>query len=252
MSKRTKSIYLVVQGRQPGVYTQWEGSQGAKAQVSGVHGAIYKGFYTSEEACNWLKSQSHQSLPPALMQWLVEQESVGTDNALDSLVKNHLHNRGTVIFTDGSTLGNPGPGGYAAVILTSQTRRELSGGFRLTTNNRMELMACIAALESLQPRAQVLLITDSAYVYRPTVEGWLMRWANTNWKRRDGKTIENVDLWQRLFRLCQTFRVEFHWIKGHNATVENERCDRLALNAAHHPGLPEDPGYQMFPLSSKK
>jgi len=252
MSKRTKSIYLVLKGQQPGIYTQWEGPQGAKAQVEGVRGAIYKGFYTAKEACNWLKSQTHQPLPPTLQQWLVEQESTGTDNDMDSLVKNHLHNHGIVIFTDGSSLGNPGPGGYAAVILTSQTRRELSGGFRFTTNNRMELMACIAALESLQPPAQVLVITDSAYVYRPTTEGWLLRWANTNWKRRDGTTIENVDLWQRLYRLCQIFRVEFHWIKGHNATVENERCDRLALNAAHLPSLPEDPGYRFFQSNSTK
>lgn len=252
MSKRNKSIYLVLKGHQPGVYTHWQGRQGAKAQVEGFQGATYKGFYTSEEACNWLKSQSQQPLPPTLQQWLVEQERAGTDNALDSLVKNHLQNRGIVIFSDGSTLGNPGPGGYAAVILTGKTRREISSGFRFTTNNRMELMACIAALESLQPPAKVLVITDSAYVYRPIAEGWLQRWANTNWLRRDGKMIENVDLWQRLYRLCQTFRVQCHWIKGHNDTVENERCDRLALIAAQNPTLPEDPGYQMPEANNKK
>lgn len=248
MSNRKKSIYIVLRGRQPGVYPHWEGSEGAKIQVEGFAKAVYKGFYTTEEAYNWLKSQPKVLLSPPLAKWLAEQEKPlenhsSNSKPLRSLIEDHLRAGGTVIFTDGSTLGNPGPGGYAAVILHDQNRREISGGFRFTTNNRMELYACIAALESLQPPAQVLLITDSAYVYRAVTEGWLQRWAKNGWRRKDGQTIENPDLWQRLFDLMQVFSTEFLWIKGHNATTENEVCDRLAKLAAQSAGLPPDKGY---------
>lgn len=248
MNSRKKTIYIVLKGHQPGVYLQWEGSEGAKIQVEGFGNAVYKGFYTTEEACNWLKSQAKEPLPPPLKKWLTEQEGKAANQSSKSLkflTENHLKAGGTVIFTDGATLGNPGRGGYAAVILQNQSRRELSGGFRLTTNNRMELYACIAALESIQPPQKVFLITDSAYVYRPMRQGWLQRWAENGWKRRGGRMVENRDLWQRLHRLCQHFTIEVYWIKGHNATLENERCDRLANRAAQKPDLPEDQGYQM-------
>lgn len=245
MSSRRKSIYLILKGHQPGVYQQWEGLEGAKIQVEGFANAAYKGFYTTEEAYNWLKSQAKEPLPSSLQKWLAEQEKVSENHSSKSLVKNHLQAGGTVIFTDGSSLGNPGPGGYAAVILYNQNRREISGGFRLTTNNRMELYACIAALESIHPPARVLLITDSAYVYQAVTQGWLQRWAMNGWKRRDGKAVENLDLWQRLYHLCQIVTVEFYWIKGHNATKENEHCDRLANTVARKPDLPEDQGYRL-------
>ncbi|PWH17664.1 MAG: ribonuclease HI [Anaerolineae bacterium] len=245
MSKRNKSIYIVVKGRQPGVYTQWEGPQGARAQVEGYPGAIFKGFYTTEEAYNWLNAQPHHILAPTLKEWSAKQGTAGTNDTLDSLLENHLSKGGIVIFTDGSALGNPGPGGYGAVVLKNQSRQEISGGFRYTTNNRMELTACIAALESLHPPAEVLLITDSAYVCRAITEGWLQRWTNNFWRRHDGKPVENVDLWQRLDHLCRRFQVQFYWIKGHNATVENEVCDRLARSAALQPDLPEDAGFQV-------
>lgn len=248
MPSRKKSLYVVLKGHQPGVYQQWEGPEGAKIQVEGFVHAVYKGFYTAEEAYNWLKSQAKEPLPPPLMKWLIEQEGEASNpssKSLKSLTETHLQAGGTVIFTDGATLGNPGWGGYAAVILQNQSRREISGGFRLTTNNRMELYACIAALESIQPPQKVLLITDSAYVYRPMRQGWLQRWAENGWKRRNRKEVENQDLWQRLYRLCQHLEVEVYWIKGHNATLENERCDRLANQAAQKLNLPEDQGYQM-------
>ncbi|MFN3309970.1 MAG: ribonuclease HI [Anaerolineales bacterium] len=248
MPSRRKSLYVVLKGHQPGVYPQWEGSEGAKIQVEGFGNAVYKGFYTAEEASNWLKSQAKEPLPPPLMKWLIEQERKAANHSsksLKSLTETHLQAGGTVIFTDGATLGNPGRGGYAAAILQNENRREISGGFRLTTNNRMELYACIAALESIQPPQKVLLITDSAYIYRATMQGWLQRWAENGWKQRRGRAVENRDLWQRLHRLCQCFTVEVYWIKGHNATLENERCDWLANRAAQKPNLPEDQGYQM-------
>ncbi|GAB4469554.1 MAG: ribonuclease HI [Anaerolineales bacterium] len=247
MSKRKKSIYLVLKGRQTGVYQEWDGTQGAKAQVEGYAGAIFKSFYTSEEATNWLKSQSVTPLPPALRKWLDDQEKAPHNSAsksLQSIVENHLQGGGIVIFTDGSTLGNPGPGGYAAVILKNQHRQEIRGGFRLTTNNRMELYACIAALETIIAPSNVLIITDSAYVYRATSQGWLQRWIQNGWRRGDGKTVENQDLWQKLHHLHQKHTVKYYWIKGHNATVENERCDRLAVTSAQAPNLPPDPGYR--------
>lgn len=255
MSNRKKSIYIVLRSRQPGIYTQWDGPEGARIQVDGFSGAIYKGFYTSEEAINWLKPHLNQSLPAPLQKWLAEQEKA-LNNAeapsLESRIENHLLKGGTVIFTDGSALGNPGPGGYAAVIYQKdRARREISGGFRFTTNNRMELYACIAALESLTPPEQVILITDSEYVSRATTEGWLQRWANNGWKRHDRKAVENQDLWQRLYHLCQMLSVEFLWIKGHNATIENERCDRLANSVAQQPNLPEDLGYRRYHPISK-
>ncbi|MCS7248214.1 MAG: ribonuclease HI [Anaerolineales bacterium] len=246
MGKRQKLLYLVLRGRKPGVYLAWEGLEGAKLQVDGFANALYRGFYTTEEAVHWLKAQTERPLPESLQEWLAKQEEAlasSSSPSLRSKIENHLRSGGTVIFTDGCALGNPGPGGYAAVILRDSAREELSGGFRSTTNNRMELYACIAALEHLQPPAQVLLITDSAYVFRATTEGWLQNWATNGWKRRDGKTIQNLDLWQRFHRLCQVFSVEFHWIKGHNATAENERCDHLALSSAQQSELPEDPGY---------
>jgi ribonuclease HI len=109
----------------------------------------------------------------------------------------------------------------------------------------MELYACIAALETLQTPTNVYLITDSTYVYRAVHQGWLQRWAQNGWKRRDGKAIENRDLWQRLNDLHQQHRVVYTWIKGHNATLENERCDHLAASSAKAPNLPEDPGYRV-------
>ncbi len=243
MSKHNKSIYIVIKGHQPGVYTQWDGSDGANAQVEGFAGAVYRGFYNREEAANWLKSQPSHLLTPPLQRWLKEQSNQNADTLKDR-VQDILQKGGIVIFIDGSSLGNPGRGGYGALIIDNQGQREISGGFRRTTNNRMELYACIAALESLRHPSAVLVITDSAYLYRATSEGWLNRWARSGWKGRDGKLVENIDLWQRLFRLCQTLPIEFYWIKGHNSTIENERCDRLATSAAQQPHLPEDTGYQ--------
>ena len=148
------------------------------------------------------------------------------------------------IYTDGACLGNPGPGGYGVVLLYGQRRKELSGGFRLTTNNRMEIMAAIEGLEALEKPCSVSLYSDSQYVVNAMSKGWAKRWKANGWMRRPGggKAL-NPDLWERMLELCDKHEVTFHWIRGHAGDEENHRCDRLAVGAAKMRGLPPDPGY---------
>ncbi|HEU0021943.1 MAG TPA: ribonuclease HI [Dehalococcoidia bacterium] len=148
------------------------------------------------------------------------------------------------IYTDGSCLNNPGPGGYGAVLLFDPHRREVSGGFRLTTNNRMEMMAVIAALEALKEPCNVILYSDSQYVVNAIIKGWARRWQANDWRRNKKERAVNPDLWERLIKVSQRHEVDFRWLRGHSGIVENERCDRLALAAATRSGLPEDLGYQ--------
>lgn len=148
------------------------------------------------------------------------------------------------IYTDGACLGNPGPGGYGAVLLYGPHRQEISGGFRLTTNNRMEIMAVIAALEALKEPCRVTLYSDSQYVVNAMAQGWARRWKTNGWKRNQREEAVNPDLWERLLDLCDQHQVEFRWLRGHSGIAENERCDQLAVNAAKQPGLLEDTGYK--------
>lgn len=147
------------------------------------------------------------------------------------------------IYTDGACLGNPGPGGYGAVLLYSSQRKELSGGFKLTTNNRMEITAALVALESLGEPCQVTLYSDSQYLVNAMSKGWAQRWQANGWKRNKREDAVNPDLWERMLELCRRHTVEFRWVRGHSGAKENERCDRLAVAAARDPGLPDDPGY---------
>ena len=148
------------------------------------------------------------------------------------------------IYTDGACLGNPGPGGYGVVLLYGPHRREISGGFRLTTNNRMEIMAVIAALEALKEPCRVTLYSDSQYVVNAMSQGWARRWRDNGWKRNKREEAVNPDLWERLLDLGDQHQVEFRWLRGHSGSVENERCDQLAVNAARQPDLPEDIEYK--------
>jgi ribonuclease HI len=150
----------------------------------------------------------------------------------------------TVIFTDGASTGNPGPGGYGAILMTGDSRKELSGGFRCTTNNRMELMGVITALQSLAHRSQVVLFTDSRYVVNSVQLGWAKRWRARGWMRDGVNRAENADLWAQLLDLLEQHTVEFRWVKGHANHPENERCDQLAVQAAKQKGLPVDAGFQ--------
>ena len=151
--------------------------------------------------------------------------------------------RTVTIFTDGACLGNPGPGGYGAVLAFGDGKRELSGGFRLTTNNRMELLAVIEALSSLDAPCQVSLTTDSRYVHDAIEKRWLASWQKKGWVNAEKKPVKNQDLWRRLIPLLATHKVKFSWVRGHTGNPDNERCDVLAKSAANRSGLPADTGY---------
>jgi len=143
------------------------------------------------------------------------------------------------MYTDGSSMGNPGPGGYGVVLMAGRHRKELSQGYRLTTNNRMELMAVIVGLEALKiPQSTVTIFTDSQYVVNAVEKKWLLGWEKKNFA---GK--KNADLWQRFLKTYRLHTVSFNWIKGHAGNRENERCDRLAVAAAQSAQLLDDTGY---------
>ncbi|MGE4292094.1 MAG: ribonuclease HI [Desulfovibrio sp.] len=144
------------------------------------------------------------------------------------------------IYTDGSCLGNPGPGGWAAVLTWGEQRRELSGGYRKTTNNRMELRAVIEALSTLKKPCAVTLYTDSQYVRNALTKGWLDGWIKNGWKTSAKKPVKNQDLWQALMPLVKEHDVDFRWVRGHAGNPENERCDVLARTQAGMTGQPED------------
>ncbi len=148
------------------------------------------------------------------------------------------------IYTDGACLGNPGPGGYGAVLLYGSQRKELSGGFKLTTNNRMEITAALVALEALRKPCRVTLYSDSQYLVNAMSKGWAQRWQANGWKRNKREVAVNPDLWERMLELCQHHTVDFQWVRGHSGTKENEECDRLAVAAARDSGLPDDAGYR--------
>ena len=148
-----------------------------------------------------------------------------------------------IIYTDGACTGNPGAGGYGAVIIDGDRRKELSGGYKLTTNNRMEMMGAIAALKSLKPNSRVKLYSDSKYIVDAVVKGWAKKWQSNGWRRNTKEMAKNPDLWQELLDLCQIHDVEFKWVRGHAGIPENERCDRLAVAAAQQRNLPVDVGY---------
>ena len=135
-----------------------------------------------------------------------------------------------VIYTDGACSGNPGPGGWGSVLMYRGHRRELSGGEKETTNNRMEMMAVIAALDSLKRACRIVLYTDSTYVMKGMTE-WLEGWKARNWKTAAKKPVKNVDLWERLDAAVARHHVEWKWVKGHSGVPENERADELARTA---------------------
>lgn len=146
------------------------------------------------------------------------------------------------IYTDGSCLGNPGPGGYGVVLKYRGHQKELAGGFAMTTNNRMELMAAIAALECLKEPCEIDLSTDSQYV-RQGIMQWLQNWKRNNWRTSNKEPVKNKDLWQRLDAACQPHQIRWHWVKGHAGHVENERCDVLAREAASNNPTAVDSGF---------
>ena len=153
-------------------------------------------------------------------------------------------NKRVTIYTDGACIGNPGPGGYGAVLLHDGVRRELSGGFRLTTNNRMEILAAIAGLEALKEACAVTLYSDSRYVVDAMEKGWAERWRANGWRRNKKERAVNPDLWERLLDLTAKHSVAFKWVRGHTGNRENERADRLAFGAAKGQRLAVDQVYE--------
>ncbi|MCL2616834.1 MAG: ribonuclease HI [Defluviitaleaceae bacterium] len=135
------------------------------------------------------------------------------------------------IYTDGACSGNPGPGGYGAVLMYKGTRRELSGAYALTTNNRMEILAAIKALQALSEPCDVSLYSDSRYLVDAVEKGWAKKWRANNWMRNKTDRAVNVDLWQDLLLLLEYHRVKLIWVKGHASNPENERCDYLATSS---------------------
>ncbi len=161
------------------------------------------------------------------------------------MAKDTMINLPTIyLYTDGACSGNPGPGGYGIVLKCGNLRKEMSGGFALTTNNRMELLAVILGLEQIKwENAIVEVWSDSSYVVKAVTEGWVF-----GWERKDWKKVKNPDLWRRFLAIYRKHRVTFHWLKGHAGHPENERCDALAVDAgqgaiSRGETLPEDEGF---------
>lgn len=136
------------------------------------------------------------------------------------------------IYTDGSSRGNPGPGGYGTLVVYGNHQRELAQGFRITTNNRMEILAAIAGLEVLKEPCRVTVYSDSRYLVDSQSKGWVSTWEKNQWRKKDKSAVKNVDLWQRLAAAAHGHQIVWQWVKGHDGHAFNERCDALATEAA--------------------
>jgi ribonuclease HI len=149
-----------------------------------------------------------------------------------------------VIFTDGACRGNPGPGGYGAILIYQNHRKEFSGGFRWTTNNRMELMSLIVALQALKQPCALTIHTDSKYLMNAFAKNWISKWKQNGWKTTTKEPVQNQDLWQTLHNLLQPHHFTFQWVKGHADNPENNRCDELAVEASRKSALAADTEYE--------
>ena len=237
-----KKFYAVAVGRSCGIFTDWPT---AESQVKGFAAAKYKSFPTEAEAKAWLDdpiytrkesgkktSGKHEKQPTTLLD--ADPEKI-------------------VVYTDGGSINNPGPGGYGVVIVKDGKSQEMSGGFRLTTNNRMEMTAAIVALSALQGcTKQIDLFSDSSYLVNGINKGWARKWRSKGWKKADGQPVLNIDLWQELLTLLDSVNVNFNWVKGHAGNEGNERCDRLAVSSARQPELPVDAEYEKMLVKAEK
>ncbi len=187
-----------------------------------------------------------KTFPPETLTTLPEEilvllkESLPGQRSLSDEITELLASEAVLIFTDGSADALTGVGGYGVVLRFQNHTKELSGGFRGTTNNRMEIMACIAGLRALKKKSSVVIFSDSQYLVKGMAQGRAQKWQAREWKRKDGEVVDNVDLWAELLSLCEQHQVEFRWLRGHSGRAENERCDRLARQAAGRSNLPLD------------
>lgn len=240
MEKKKKKFYAVAKGRNTGIFSAWFGASGTEEQIRGYPGARYKGFFTIEEAREWLQEMESGT---AQKQTARKRPARAAEPSAPSGAE-RLKAGNVVIYTDGGCSYNPGPGGYGTVILNGTTRKELSGGFRLTTNNRMELLAGIEGLQALKSKATVTLFSDSRYVVNGITKGWAKKWRANGWMRTKTDAAENYDLWGRFLDLCDKHSIEFVWVKGHAGNKENERCDQLATGSSAGNDLPHDDNYE--------
>lgn len=223
MAGSAKKYYAVARGRATGIFSTWFGPGNAEEQVRGYAGARFKGFPSIDEARAWLKLHSG---PNALKQPTRKKDTNSKPKQAAPAISTDQAD--VIIYTDGGCSCNPGPGGYGAVILEKGKRRELSGAFKHTTNNRMELLACIMALKEIRPDASVIVHSDSQYVVNGIAKGWAEKWRKNGWMRNKNDAAENYDLWQQLLDACEPLDAHFVWVKGHAGNEENERCDELA------------------------
>ena len=226
-----KKVYAVAKGRKPGIYNNWPAAQ---SQIEGFPGAVFKGFSTIKEAEEWMKNPGFSTSASGSKSIKLNEPVITAPKAGE-----------VTIYTDGGSSGNPGPGGYGIVQVYGEERKEMSGGFRLTTNNRMELMGVIAALRNLEHKnVPVSVFTDSSYVVNGITKGWAKSWRKNNWIKSDKKPAVNPDLWGELLDLIEPLKITFNWVKGHAGNPLNERCDELAVAAAKGKNLPVDEGYK--------
>ena len=219
--------YAVESGCNPGIYTDWDE---AWKQVDGFPGAKHKGFKTREEAEEFMADPTYW--PDSIS----EKSKKAVTEKYSDYPKNSI-----IVYADGSAIGNPGPGGYGVVTNTGKT---LSGGFKCTTNNRMELMAVIKALGKFKKRKkQILIHSDSSYVINGITKGWAMNWKRNKWVKSNGDPAINPELWKKLLVLVKKLNVTFIKVKAHSGNPLNEKADKLANSAARKKGLPDDVGY---------
>jgi len=236
MAKK-KNYYAVAVGRETGIFKSWPETE---ALVKGFPRARFKGFVSRAEAEAWLEVPVYSKKKTGRKESEKKRtrEEVGTDEWPVSEI---------LIYTDGGAIHNPGPGGYGIVLLDGKGRREFFGGFRMTTNNRMELMACIVALEQLgQTDKTITLYSDSKYVVNGISKGWAKNWRKRGWMRTKKEEAANKDLWARLLDGIAGLNIRFQWVKGHAGHLLNERCDQLASRAARRKDLPVDPGFPLI------
>jgi ribonuclease HI len=223
--KKQKKYYAVVKGINPGIYANWEET---KTQVNGFPGAIYKSFKTQKEAADFIKDPSGEKKTGAPIRSITMNRELEPKDCI-------------IVYVDGGSLGNPGPGGYGIVI---DGWEKISSGFQLTTNNRMELMAVIKTLENLiDSNKKIIIYSDSSYVINGINKGWVKNWEKNKWFKSNGEPVLNSDLWKNLLELTGKIKLELRKVKGHSGDPLNEEADQLAKAAARSKAFFQDTEY---------